>query len=47
MNLSINFLVIGAIVYWAFGFAFAYGDVDESHPHSSANRFIGFKYFFS
>ena len=42
-----SILVIGAIVYWAFGYAFAYGDVDKNHPQSSANRFIGFKFFFS
>lgn len=37
----------GALSYWAFGYAFAYGDVHEDHPQSGANKFIGFKYFFS
>ena len=34
-------------MYWAFGFAFAYGDVSSDHPSAATNRFIGFKYFFS
>lgn len=38
---------LGALSYWAFGYAFAYGDVDPTHPQASANKFIGFKYFFS
>merc|ERR1719337_122856 len=37
----------GALSYWAFGYAFAYGDVDPTHPQAGANKFIGFKYFFS
>jgi len=38
---------LGALSYWAFGYAFAYGDVDPDHPQAGANKFIGFKYFFS
>merc|ERR1712048_999938 len=38
---------LGAITYWAFGYAFAYGDVSPDHPQAGANKFIGFKYFFS
>jgi len=38
---------MGAVVYWAVGYAFAYGDVSEDHPQFGANKFIGFKYFFS
>ena len=39
------FLVIGIIVYWAFGFAFAYGKVvewdNDVAKYSAANTFIG------
>ncbi len=35
---------IGGIIYWAVGFAFAYGDTS---PPSAANKFIGHKFFFS
>ena len=40
-------LVIGALIYWSIGFAFAYGDVSPDHPQAAANKFIGFNYFFS
>ena len=33
---------LGAIIYWAVGFAFAYGDTDKD-----SSAFIGSKYFFS
>ncbi|CBY33702.1 unnamed protein product [Oikopleura dioica] len=34
---------LGAIIYWAVGFAFAYGDM----PDKDSSAFIGSKYFFS
>merc|ERR1712176_913599 len=34
----------GAVIYWAVGYAFAYGDFE---PASKSNPFIGHKYFFS
>ena len=43
---------VGAIVYWACGFAFAYGKVSHEDPvtgewsYSSSNSFIGHTYFF-
>ena len=45
-------VVVGAIVYWACGFAFAYGKVKVKDDfgnytgYSSANRFLGHKHFF-
>lgn len=48
--LTLYSVVIGIIVYWAFGFAFAYGKVvhhdTEPPTYSSANRFIGHTHFF-
>jgi len=38
-NLKFKILVIGAIAYWAIGFAFAYGE--------PGNEFIGSNHFFS
>jgi hypothetical protein len=42
--------VLGIIVYWAFGFAFAYGKVvintTDPPSYSSANQFIGHNHFF-
>ena len=34
---TLLFTVIGAVAYWLFGYAFAYG--------AESNRFIGYKYF--
>ena len=40
-------VVVGAIVYWACGFAFAYGKVKRNdHDYASSNSFIGFNHFF-
>ena len=38
-------VVVGAIVYWAFGYAFAYGVVEDD-PYN-INSFIGYRYFFT
>lgn len=37
---------IGTIVFWAVGFAFAFGDLSSESENAVANRFIGLKYFF-
>ena len=40
-------VVVGAIVYWACGFAFAYGKIKRSeHDYVPSNSFIGFNHFF-
>ena len=51
----IVFIVCGALSYWAVGWAFAYGTLDNPNPHNltlpnsefNTNKFIGSKYFFS
>ena len=37
-------LVCGAVIYWAIGYAFAYGGKDTG---TATDAFIGSKYFFS
>ena len=40
-----NISVCGAVIYWAVGYAFAYGVLDNDP--NGVNKFIGSKYFFT